>query len=155
MENIKNIQKIHEKNRKQFNRSTHYMMTAAFLDLTPHTLVENYHHLQFGRLLWNICKSLCDWIHRITCHETITFEVTTVRTLNMVYIILLTEQTWESKGILKYDDSTDRCLQNMTPDTVNEIMKRFKPHAMLNHFKSMLHIYMEIPILEMYSYLSI
>jgi hypothetical protein len=78
-------------------------MTAVFLDVTPHTLVENYRcfrepyclHLQFTTLLWNIYKSLCDWVHSITCHETITFKVTTVRTLNMAYIILLTEQTWK------------------------------------------------------------
>lgn len=43
----------------------------------------------------------------------------------------------------------------MAPETVNEIMKRFKPHAMLNHFQSMLHIYKQIPILEMYNYPSI
>jgi len=55
------------------------MMTTYFLDVTTHTLIENHHyfrepyclHLQFGRLLWNICKSLCDWVHSVTCHETI------------------------------------------------------------------------------------
>jgi len=55
------------------------MMTAVFFDVAPHTPVENYYyfiepyclHLQVIRLLWNICKSLYDWVHSITCHETI------------------------------------------------------------------------------------
>lgn len=108
---------------KQFNRSTHYMNIAVFLDVTPHSLENICHyfrgtyclHDQLSRFLCNICKSLCDHLHTVTYDSE-----------NLQYGIcyVYCQQKRLDRVTEYWNDSIKSCLPYYGPrNRVNEIMK--------------------------------